>query len=167
MLVFSLESGRGAGGTERATEGGLLGGALEGARATGGFVGEDGVDLSSLYTALDEGSGGQVRCEKRGLSLRERDDRGRPDIFHRRQESHLRSHLPMPARLKRVPAQSTNQLRSGIRFEPSGALYSTSCALSLPEGAFLLPELLFESIDLGLCLTLPNAVSRRPSPYAF
>ena len=48
MLVFNLDSGR-AGGTERATDGGLLGGALEGARAVGGFAGEAGVDLSSLY----------------------------------------------------------------------------------------------------------------------
>jgi len=43
-----------AGGTERATDGGLLGGALEGARATGGFAGEAGVDLSSLYKILDQ-----------------------------------------------------------------------------------------------------------------
>ena len=55
MLVFNLDSARGGGGTERATEGGLLGGALEGARVAGGFVGEAGVDLSSLYILLDEG----------------------------------------------------------------------------------------------------------------
>lgn len=54
MLVFNLESARGGGGTERATEGGLLGGALEGARVTGGFAGEAGVDLSSLYIVLEE-----------------------------------------------------------------------------------------------------------------
>jgi len=54
VLVFNLDSTRVAGGTERATDGGLLGGALEGARATGGFAGEAGVDLSSLYKILDQ-----------------------------------------------------------------------------------------------------------------
>ena len=62
MLVFNRDSTRVAGGTERATDGGLLGGALEGARATGGFAGEAGVDLSSLYKIIRSSE-----CELRTL----------------------------------------------------------------------------------------------------
>jgi len=48
VLVTTLGSLRVAGGTERATEGGLLGGALEPARVDCAFEGDAGVDLSNL-----------------------------------------------------------------------------------------------------------------------
>jgi hypothetical protein len=46
LLAINLESGRLGGGTERATEGGRLGGAFEEPRATtGAFVGEQALSM--------------------------------------------------------------------------------------------------------------------------